>query len=131
MSLLRSPVLSGVLASSGGAVSITLGTLGLSSTAFTTGGATSVSITGKTAGSTVVATSSDGTTLSVTGTVLTGTFTAAGTPNISVVETLAGATNTPKTTVVGVTVTAAAASPFFGSASKTWGSASPYFGATS
>jgi hypothetical protein len=100
---------------------VTLGALGLSSTAFSTGGTTSVGITGRTAGSTITATSSDGTTLSVTGTTLTGTFTAAGSPTISLTEILAGATNTPRVTTVVVTVSAAALPPFLGSSAQKWG----------
>lgn len=83
----------------------TLNALLLSSTSFLTGGVTSVGITGKTAGSSIAATSSDGTTLSVSGSTLSGTFTAAGSRNITLVETLAGATNSGRQSVVGVTIT--------------------------
>ena len=89
------------------AASVTLATLSLSSTAFSTGGVTSVGINGKTTGSTITATSSDGTVLTVSGTTLSGTFNTAGLPTISLVETLAGATGSPKTTPIVVTVSAA------------------------
>jgi hypothetical protein len=112
-------VLSGVVGGSG--IVVTLNALGLSSIAFSTGGTTSVGVTGRTAGSTITATSSDGTTLSVSGTTLTGTFTAGGSPTISLTETLAGATNTPRVTMVAVTVTAVALPPFLGSNTQTWG----------
>lgn len=89
----------------------TLNALLLSSTSFLTGGVTSVGITGKTAGSSIAATSSDGTTLSVSGSTLSGTFTAAGSCNITLVETLAGAVNSGRQSVVGVTITAVTGVP--------------------
>lgn len=82
----------------------TLTALLLSSTSFLTGGVTSVGITGNTSGSTIAATSSDGTSLSVSGSTLTGTFTAAGSPNITLTETLVGATNSGRQSVIGVSV---------------------------
>ncbi|WP_374942119.1 hypothetical protein [Sphingomonas sp.] len=98
----------GAILNDDGAAAIVLGALGLSSTAFAAGGATSVGITGRTAGSALSATSSDGTVLSVAGTTLSGTFAAAGSPTIMLSETLASATNSPRTTAVGVTVSAVA-----------------------
>jgi len=66
-------------------------------------------VTGTTTGSTLVATSSDSTSLTVTGTGLTrtvaGTFSAAGTPTITLTETLAGAINTPRVTTFKLNVT--------------------------
>lgn len=62
-------------------------------------------ITGSTAGSTLAATSSDSTALTVTGTTISGTFSAAGAKTITVTETLAGATNSPKINKFGMNVT--------------------------
>lgn len=101
------PITGGVIPTPGP----TLNALLLSSTSFLTGGVTSVGITGKTAGSTIAATSSDGTTLSVSGSTLSGTFTVAGSPNITLTETLAGAANNPRPSVVSVTVAATAVKP--------------------
>jgi hypothetical protein len=84
-----------------------LGTLGLSSTSFVAGSQTNVTITGATAGSTISATSSDGTALAVNGISLTGTFTAAGAITITLVETLAGAINSPRISGVSATVSSA------------------------
>lgn len=62
-----------------------------------------------TTGSTVTATSSDSTALTVTGTGATrtigGTFTTAGSPVITITETLAAAPNSPKVTTTTITVT--------------------------
>lgn len=67
------------------------------------------SISGATPGSTITATSSDSTVLTVSGTGATrtvaGTFAAAGVPTITLTETLAAATNTPKVTTKVITVT--------------------------
>jgi hypothetical protein len=93
------------------AASTTLSPLALSSTSFSTGGVTSVGITGQSAGSTVTASSSDGTVLTLSDTTLSGSFAGAGSPTITLVETLAGAVNSPCTTTVGVTVAAAGAGP--------------------
>ncbi|SFM82693.1 alkaline phosphatase D family protein [Methylobacterium pseudosasicola] len=98
----------------------TLQTLTLSPTTATAGTAYSGTISGRTAGSTVAATSSDGTTLSVSGTTVTGTFSAAGTPTITLTETLSGATNTPKTSTVSITVNAAAGYSFTNSEAQTY-----------
>lgn len=66
-------------------------------------------VVGTTAGSTLTATSSDSTSLTVTGTGTTrtvaGTFSAAGTPTITLTETLAAATNSPKVTTINIQVT--------------------------
>ncbi len=75
---------------------ITLGALGLTPTAVNEDAAYSGTITGRTVGSTLTATSSDGTVLSVVGTTVTGTFTNPGTPTVTVSEVKAGATNTPR-----------------------------------
>jgi hypothetical protein len=87
---------------------VTLSALTFSPATSSAGAAFSATISGKTGGSTITATSSDGTTMTVSGTTLTGTFSAAGSPTITLTETLAGATNTPRTSTVGVTVSAAA-----------------------
>lgn len=84
--------------------------LGLSSLAATAGVAFSTAITGRTAGSTIVATSSDGTVLTVANGQVSGTFAAAGQPSVTLAETLAGATGSPKSTQLAVTVSAAASS---------------------
>lgn len=62
-------------------------------------------ITGATVGSTIVATASDGTSLTVTGTTVTGTFANPGSVTINLIETLAGATNSPRTSPQSFTVT--------------------------
>lgn len=87
-----------------GAASGPLTALTVSPTAATAGSAWTGTITGKTAGSDITATASDGTSLTVTGTSITGTFPAAGTVTVTLTEELAGAANTPKTSTVTVTV---------------------------
>lgn len=77
------------------AASVTLGTLTVSPLSATAGSAYSGTISGKTSGSTITAVASDGTVLTVVGTAVSGTFSAAGSPTITLTETLAGATNTP------------------------------------
>jgi len=68
----------------------------------------SATIIGKTAGSTVTGVSSDGTTINITGSSVTATFTANGTPTITLTETFAGASNSPKvSTPISITVTGA------------------------
>jgi hypothetical protein len=89
------------------AASVTLAALTLSPTSATAGSAYSGTISGKTSGSTITATSSDGTTLTVSGTTVSGTFSAAGTPTITLTETLAGATNSPRSSTISFTVNAA------------------------
>lgn len=54
-----------------------------------------IAILGKTPGSTVTATSSDMTALTVNGSVINGTFTTLGTPTITLTETYADASNSP------------------------------------
>jgi hypothetical protein len=89
---------------------VTLGALGLTSTSAAIGSPFSATITGRTTGSTLAATSSDGTSVSVSGSTVSGTFSAAGSPTITLTETLSGASNTPKSSTVSVTVSAAAPS---------------------
>lgn len=84
----------------------TLQSLRLYPLATTAGDAWSGAISGKTPGSTVVATSSDGTTLTVLGETVSGTFSTAGSPTITLVETLAGALRSPATSSSSMTVTA-------------------------
>ena len=55
-------------------------------------------------GSTITATSSDGTVLTIAGSTLSGTFATAGAKTITLVETRAGALGSPRTTLVTVTV---------------------------
>jgi hypothetical protein len=66
-------------------------------------------VTGTTTGSTLTATSSDATTLTVTGTggtrTVSGTFAAAGVPTVTLTETLTGASNTPRITAFKMNVT--------------------------
>lgn len=64
-------------------------------------------IMGKTPGSVITATSDDSTSLVVApdGLSVTGTFTVAGSPNVSLVETQEFAAGSPKTTIIPVTVT--------------------------
>ena len=91
------------------AAALTLGALTLSPTTATAGTAFTGTVSGRTSGSTITASSSDGTALAVSGTSITGAFSAAGSPTITLTETLSGATNTPKTSTVGLTVSTAAA----------------------
>ena len=82
--------------------------LTLSSTTATAGIAYSAAIAGLTTGSTLAVTASDGTALSVSGGTLSGTFAATGSPIVTLTETLAGATGSPKSTALAVTVSASA-----------------------
>ncbi|TXN43596.1 hypothetical protein [Methylobacterium sp. WL7] len=68
-------------------------------------------INGQTAGSTVTAVSSDGTALTVSGGVVSGTFSGAGTPTITLTETLTGAIGSPFTSTASVAVAAAPLGP--------------------
>jgi hypothetical protein len=86
------------------AASVALSALTMSPTTATHGTAYTGTITGKTTGSSIAATSSDGTTLSVSGTSVTGNFATAGTKTVTLVETLSGAGNSPKTSTVTITV---------------------------
>lgn len=85
---------------------IVLDPLSLSPLNATAGTAWTGTVAGKTAGSTLTATSSDNTTLSVTNNTITGTFAAAGNKTITVVETLAAAPNSPKSNKFGMNVKA-------------------------
>ncbi|WEK42982.1 MAG: phage tail tube protein [Candidatus Sphingomonas colombiensis] len=64
-------------------------------------------VAGATTGSTITATSSDSTALTVTGTSIAGTFATAGNKTLTITETLVGATNSPKITKIGINVSAA------------------------
>lgn len=87
---------------------ITLAALTLSPLTATAGSAYSGTISGKTAGSSITATSSDGTTLAVSGTTVSGTFSSAGSPTVTLTETIADAANSPWTSTATITVSAAA-----------------------
>jgi hypothetical protein len=95
------PAANGALNVTGYLPPVTLNALTLSPLSATAGSGYSGTITGKTTGSTITATSSDGTVLTVTGTTVTGTFSTGGTPTITLTETLAGATNTPRASIQG------------------------------
>lgn len=69
--------------------------LTLSSGAFVVNTPVAVAILSKTPGSTVTATSSDMTTLTVNGSVINGTFSTLGSPTITLTETYADASNSP------------------------------------
>lgn len=86
----------------------TLNALTLSNSAATAGSAWSATISGATAGSTITASSSDGTVLTVAAGIVSGTFAAVGSPTITLTEALAGATNTPRPTPIPITVGSAA-----------------------
>lgn len=81
-----------------------LAALSLSSTSAIAGAMFLATISGQTNGSTITATASDGTALAVSGSTLFGTFAAAGTPTVTLTETLAGAAGSPKQTVISITV---------------------------
>ena len=81
-----------------------LSALSLSSSVASVGATYSGTIFGQTFGSTITATSSDGTLLVVSGSTVTGTFTSSGSPTITLVETLAGATGSPETSTLTITV---------------------------
>lgn len=91
---------------SGNGTSGPLATLSLSPLTGSAGVAYSGAIAGVTAGSTIVAASSDGTALIVNGTSVTGTFPTGGTKSITLTETLAGAANSPNLTIISLTITA-------------------------
>lgn len=92
----------------------TLAALGLSNTSATAGSSFTASISGQTAGSTITASSSDGTPLAISGGAILGTFAAAGTPTITLTETLVGAIGSPRATQVQISVSAAPPAPAFG-----------------
>ncbi|ACB95751.1 SGNH/GDSL hydrolase family protein [Beijerinckia indica] len=81
-------------------------TLSLSPLTGTASSAYIGTITGQTPGSTIVATSSDGTPLAVNGTTVSGLFTTGGTKTITLKETLTGATNSPNTTSINLAINA-------------------------
>lgn len=88
---------------------LTYAALNLANTSATPGVGWSSTFTGKTSGSTVTATSSDGTPLTVVGSTVSGTFSAQGNPIISLHETgLAGYTDRDTATTVNVIATATA-----------------------
>ena len=70
--------------------------------------ATTATLSGFTAGSSVTATSSDGTTITLTGSgttrTLSATFNNSGSFNLTVTESLANAPNSPKVTTIPFTV---------------------------
>lgn len=84
---------------------VTLSALTLDEETAEPGSPWSAAITGKSSGSTIVATSSDGTLLSVADTTVSGTFAIAGTPDVTLTETHPDATNSPRDSVIGITVT--------------------------
>ena len=94
----------GAVAGGGGGSGTALQSLALANTTATTGSAFNSTITGTTSGSTVAASSNDGTALTVSGGAVSGTFAAAGPKTISLTETLSGAINSPKTSTATVTV---------------------------
>jgi hypothetical protein len=80
--------------------------LTLSNTTATQNVAWSSTINNTTSGSTITATNTTNSqSLTVSGTTVSGTFTTSGTKSISLVETLSGATGSPKTTIISVSVT--------------------------
>lgn len=83
---------------------VTLGALTIDDQTAEPGVAWSATITGKTSGSTITATSSDGTVLSVVSTTVSGTFTVEGTPNVTLHETHVDGSNSPRDSVIAVTV---------------------------
>lgn len=100
----------GVVQFFAGADIIVLDPLSLTPRTVVHGVAYSGTVNGTTTGSTLTATSSDGTALTVSGTgasrtVAATSFTAAGSPTITLTETLTGAPNSPKTRTVSISVT--------------------------
>lgn len=90
----------------------TLQALTLSPTAATVGQAFTATISGRTAGSTLSLSGAGAAGLSISGTTVSGTPTTAGPVNL--VETLAGATNSPRTSTGVMTVAAAPVAPTLG-----------------
>lgn len=87
---------------------VTLGTLGLSATSATVGTSYNGTITGATTGSTLSASNLPaGLTLNSSSRTITGTPTPASTANFTLVETLAGASNSPRINGVTLTINAA------------------------
>ena len=91
------------------APALTLQALVLSSSSATVGQAFSATISGRTAGSTLSLSGAGAAGLSISGTTVSGTPTTAG--PVDLVETLAGATNSPRTTSGAASVSAAPALP--------------------
>jgi len=84
---------------------LVLNTLSVSNTTPLATNSWSATISGKTLGSTITATSSDGTILTVNGTTISGTFINPGSATISLVETRAPGVNSPKTSTINITIT--------------------------
>jgi hypothetical protein len=78
--------------------------LTLSNLSATPNSAWSSTINNKSSGSTVTATSSDGTTLTASGTTVSGTFTTSGSKTVTLTETLGVANNSPKMSTQTVSV---------------------------
>jgi len=71
----------------------------------------SATITNRKAGSTIVAASSDGTALNVSGDTISGTFATTGAKTITLTETLTGYAFSPRQTVIAATVSAPVSTP--------------------
>jgi hypothetical protein len=84
--------------------SVTLQALTLDNTAFVRNSPFTVNILGKSAGSTITATSSDGSSLGVSGAVMSGIFTGSGAQSVSLVEALPGALNSPNPSNISVNI---------------------------
>jgi len=112
-------ILRGLLGSAAGP---TLGTITLSPLTATAGVPYSGTLSGNTGGSTVTYSSSDGTVLTVTGTTVTGTFAAAGSPTVTPTETLSGASNTPHVSPGQTMVVSAPPDTFDSTTGWTWDS---------
>lgn len=87
-----------------GVSALVLGDISMSSLNYKSGDAFNVYMRGITPGSTVTATCSDGTSLTVVGQFLRGTFATLGTPTITFVESLPGAVGSPHTSTYQVNV---------------------------
>lgn len=81
-----------------------LANLALSTSAATAGQAVTINITGSTVGSTITGPVPDGLTLNSAARTISGTPTLPGTYSFDLTETLAGATNSPRSTPVAITV---------------------------
>lgn len=87
-----------------GAATVTLGPLALDNASATANTPWTSAIVGRTDGSTITATSNDGTTLTVSGDNVSGTFTTVGDKQVTLTETLAGATNSGRQSTAAVSV---------------------------
>lgn len=87
--------------------SITLQPLTLDSSNFTQNSAFTVNIIGKSPGSTVTAISSEGSSLGISGAVMTGTFLGAGPISVTLLENLTGSLNNPNYSTIPLNVAAA------------------------